>query len=128
MTTVEDLAVALAGERPEAVLAASWDVLDLAQRVADAVTWEEGFDELHAMAAAEACASGLAGLLPPGDGQPVGVPGDPSIAVAPCVELLELAARRLTAVAQREPASASRLRELAGHAAGAGRALKLVRE
>jgi hypothetical protein len=127
MATMEDLAAALAGERAEVVLAASWDVLDLAQRVADAVTWAEGFDELNAMAAAEACATGLAGLLPPGDGQSVEVLGDPSTAVASCVELLELAARRLTAVAQREPADASRLREVASHAAGAGRAMKLVR-
>jgi hypothetical protein len=127
MTTMEDLAAALAGGRAEGVLAASWDVLDVAQRVADAVTWAEGFDEVQAMAAAEACAAGLAGLLPPGDGEPVGVPGDLSIAVAPCVELLELAARRLTAVAEREPAAASRLREVAGHAAGAGRALRVVR-
>ncbi len=127
MTTMEDLAAALAGERAEAVLAASWDVLDLAQRVADAVTWVEGFDEVHATAAAEACATGLAGLLPPGDGQPVEVPSDPAAAVAPCVELLELTALRLTAVAQLEPAAASRLREVAGHAAGAGRALSAVR-
>ncbi|MCX5338700.1 hypothetical protein [Streptomyces atratus] len=67
------LGAALAPAELSGVLAAAWDAFDLVERVADAVTWDGGGDELGALIAAQACSAGR--RLPPLPEQPGPRPG-----------------------------------------------------
>ncbi|WP_327278440.1 hypothetical protein OG609_44325 [Streptomyces sp. NBC_01224] len=77
-TPIEDLEAALGAALESAelsgVLAAAWDTFDLVERVADAVTWDGGGDELEAMTAAQACSAGRQLLPLPEHGRPYDLP------------------------------------------------------
>ncbi|MFI1392544.1 hypothetical protein [Streptomyces griseoaurantiacus] len=55
---LEPVAVALDSTSRSEVVAAAWEALDVAERVADAITFEDGSDELQALVAAQASAAG----------------------------------------------------------------------
>uniref|UniRef100_A0AAU2K102 Uncharacterized protein n=1 Tax=Streptomyces sp. NBC_00049 TaxID=2903617 RepID=A0AAU2K102_9ACTN len=96
-----ELDAQLDSEDTVAVLAAVWDVFTVATEVADAITFEEGSDELQAMTAAQQCMAGR-GLLPlPQSGRAVEVaaPAPGAAGLDPYVRLLEHAEQSLVRVA-----------------------------
>jgi hypothetical protein len=87
-TTLKDLHSILQGSPPLDVLNASWEAFDLGQRAADGVVWEEGFDEIRALAAAQTCTAGRALLPLPRNGRPFPLPGPPGESIEACAALL----------------------------------------
>jgi hypothetical protein len=87
-TTLKDLHSILQGSPPLDVLNASWEAFDLGLRAADGVVWEEGFDEIRALAAAQTCTAGRALLPLPRSGRPFPLPGPPRDSVEACAALL----------------------------------------
>ncbi|MFD6936914.1 hypothetical protein ACFWAP_12280 [Streptomyces goshikiensis] len=129
-----DLDARLDSEDARAVLSAVWDVFTVATEVADAVTFEEGSDELQAMSAAQQCMGGRDLLPVPQDGMPVEVPalGRGAADLGPYVRLLEHAQQalaRLVLSADRIGEGAERsLSEATRMASNAAVALAAVRE
>ncbi|MFD9484174.1 hypothetical protein [Streptomyces sp. NPDC059991] len=82
------LASRLDSARPAQARAAAWDVLDLAERLADAVTWLPHADPVAAMAAAQSCGDVRRSLTAPTQGSPADIPDDLGAGVVECAELL----------------------------------------
>lgn len=103
MTTsaLMELEAQLDSEDTVAVLSAVWDVFTVATEVADAITFEEGSDELQAMMAAQQCTAGRDLLPLPQSGRPVEVtvPAPGAAGLEPYVRLLEHAQRSLVRLA-----------------------------
>ncbi|MGZ3113531.1 hypothetical protein [Streptomyces sp. H62] len=119
-------------DRSEA-MAAAWEALAVAEKVADAVAFEEGGDELQALIAAQASAAGRSLLPLPSTGRPVDVPPPPPGAqgLAPYVELLrhvQAALEHAAAAPGTEEDGRAVAREAAGKAATAADALLAARE
>ncbi|ARQ69182.1 hypothetical protein [Streptomyces marincola] len=102
--SLDTLRPALGSTSTTEVLHASWEAFDLALRVADAVTWLDGVDELRALAAARACAGGRALLPLPRDGRPLPLPRQPAASTRACADVLRDVHRSLTALARARPA------------------------
>ncbi|MEU2134149.1 hypothetical protein [Streptomyces sp. NPDC018352] len=134
-TPIEELEAAL-GPTPNpaelsGVLAAAWDAFDLVGRVADAVTWDGGGDELEAMVAAQACSAGRQLLPLPEHGRPYDLPPVPpgAAALVPHVQLLRLVQAALDRVAAAEAGEGRAVLErAAGHARSGADALAAVRD
>ncbi|MER6314440.1 hypothetical protein ABT237_11805 [Streptomyces sp. NPDC001581] len=131
-TALMDLDARLDSEATVAVLGAVWDVFTVAAEVADAVTFEEGSDELQAMSAAQQCMAGR-NLLPlPQSGVPVEVaaPTPGAAGLDPYVRLLEHAERSLVRLTTAGHASEAErpLIEAGTMASRAAAALAAVRE
>ncbi len=131
-TALVELDAQLDSEDGAAVLAAVWDVFTVATEVADAVTFEEGSDELQAMSAAQQCMAGRGVLPVPKSGLPVKVPAlaPGAVGLDPYVRLLEHAERslvRLAAASAGEGAEQA-LSEATVMASRAAAALAAVRE
>ncbi|MCX4799841.1 hypothetical protein OG497_39035 [Streptomyces sp. NBC_01242] len=133
-TPIEELETALGAALESAelsgVLAAAWDAFDLVERVADAVTWDGGGDELEAMIAAQACSAGRRLLPLPEHGRPYDLPPVPpgAAALVPHVRLLRLVQAALDRVAATEAGEGRTvLEQAAGHARSGADALAAVR-
>lgn len=132
--TLMELDAQLDSEDTVAVLSAVWDVFTVATEVADAITFEEGSDELRAMIAAQQCMAGRDLLPLPQHGMPVEVtaPAPGAAGLDPYVRLLEHSQRslaRLAATADRIGEGAERaLSEATKMASAAAAALAAVRE
>ncbi|MFD9081689.1 hypothetical protein [Streptomyces erythrochromogenes] len=135
MTTsaLVELDARLNSEDTVTALAAAWDVFTLATEVADAITFEEGNDELQAMTAAQQSMAGR-NLLPlPQSGRAVklAAPTPGADGLGPHVRLLEHLSGSLTRLSVAEATDAEAARSLgraAELAAGAALALSRVRE
>lgn len=119
-------------DRPQ-IMAAAWEAFDVAERVADAVAFEEGSDELQALIAAQASAAGRDLLPLPESGQPIDVPSPSPGAegLAPYVSLLhhaQAALERMSTEPGVEDDGRAVMREAAGKAATAAGALLATRE
>lgn len=101
MTLLVDLDRQLDAAETDEQMTACWYGFDLGMRLADAVTWEEGVDEVATFAAGSACATGRSLLPLPTGGTPV-----PLDAVTPrdAAALLERVASVLDAAARRADA------------------------
>lgn len=71
---LKPVGVALDSTSRAEVVAAVWEAFDVAERVADAVAFEDGSGELQALVAARASTVGRSLLPPPESGRPVDVP------------------------------------------------------
>ncbi|MFC7841860.1 hypothetical protein [Streptomyces sp. NPDC057382] len=115
------------------VMVAAWETFDVAERVAGAVAFEEGSDELRALIAAQASAAGRDLLPLPETGQPIDVPSPSPGAegLAPYVHLLQHAREALERTAA-GPGLAEEgravMQEAADKAATAAEALLATRE
>ncbi|MEV6685081.1 hypothetical protein AB0N28_07040 [Streptomyces sp. NPDC051130] len=136
MTTsaLADLDAQLDSDDTLTILSAVWDVFTVVTKVADAITFDEGSDELQAMSVARQCMAGRDLLPLPQSGSPVNLPAPARGAAGldPYVQLLEHAQQsliRLTATADRigEGAKLS-LSEATKMASRAAVALAAVRE
>ncbi|MGC8923527.1 hypothetical protein AB7952_33430 [Streptomyces sp. PG2] len=130
---LKPVAVALDSTSRSEVVAAAWEVFDVAERVADAIAFEDGSDELQALVAAQASAAGRSLLPLPESGRPLDVPPPTSGAegLAPYVDLLRRAQAALERVAAgpgAEEDSRAVLRQAAGEAGTAAEALLVTRE
>ncbi|MFE9291948.1 hypothetical protein [Streptomyces olivaceus] len=88
------LAGRLRGHDAEQARAAAWEVLGLAERLADHVAWETGVDTVQALATASSCREARHALPLPAVGAPAPDPApDPATAAEVARLLGELAAR-----------------------------------
>ncbi|HEY9373086.1 hypothetical protein [Streptomyces sp.] len=120
----------LASSEPRQVFAAAWEAFDVAGRVADAVTWEVGSDELQALVAAQSCSAGQALLPPPESGRPAETPvlAEGAEGLDPWVDLLRQVEAALVQLSDGQSAEARAvLVEAAGHADVGATALAAVR-
>jgi hypothetical protein len=124
---------ALAESDAYTVLAAAWDALDLAGRLADAIAWDEASDELQALIVAQECVTARDLLPVPETGVPLNLaeiePG--TAGLAPYIALLDRTHGALVRLASAGDGSTdmpSRLREAARHTSAARAALTTVRE
>ncbi|MDT0446806.1 hypothetical protein [Streptomyces johnsoniae] len=101
--SLDDLRPALESTSATEVLHASWEAFDLSLRVADAVTWLDGVDELRALAAARSCAAGRALLPLPQSGRPLPLPEHPAAHTDSCAGVLRDVHRALTDLARAHP-------------------------
>jgi hypothetical protein len=124
---LDQLRLALRSTEPTDVLTASWEAFDLGQRAADAVVWEDGFDDLQALAAAHACTEARDLLPLPRDGQPIPLPEPPASALADCAAILLATGTALTALSARAGTDTSVLLDAAGLAEDAAHALVTLR-
>lgn len=125
--------VALGSTSRSAVVAAAWEAFDVAERVADAVAFEDGSEELQALVAAQASAAGRSLLPLPESGRPLDVPPltPGAEGLVPFVNLLRRAQAALERVAAEpgaEEVSRAVLRQAAGEAGTAAEALLAIRE
>lgn len=119
MTTVfVTLRAALKADDSHARLAAAWEVLDLGRQAADAIVWQDGYDEVQALAAGQEAVAGRA-LLPLPGGSPVSLSETTPPAAAESAGLLDRAAVVLRQLGE-EPA--------AEHAEAAARCLRAARK
>ncbi|MDX3055967.1 hypothetical protein PV394_12590 [Streptomyces sp. NE06-03E] len=126
-TSMNDLEAALGSADPLTVLAGVWEALDLGERVADAVTWDEAGDDLLALTAAQECSAARSLLPLPETGCPLAlevsdIRTGPS-GLDPYVALLGRARLALAGLAEQDV----QLGEAADHAAAAARSLAAVR-
>ncbi|MET9956005.1 hypothetical protein ABZ135_31295 [Streptomyces sp. NPDC006339] len=127
---LSDTTKSLASFEPQQVLVAAWDAFDVVGRVADAIAWEPEADELHALAAAQACAAGRALLPLPEFGRPMDTPAVAAgpEGLAPWVDLLHQVSAALVRLNDEQSADARAvLTEAARHAAVGAEALAAVR-
>ncbi|MEV8534707.1 hypothetical protein [Streptomyces sp. NPDC051211] len=133
-SALTDLGAQLDSEDAATVLAAVWDVLTLTAELADAITFEEGSDELQAMVVAQKCSQARDRLPLPARGEPVQATAPPpgAVGLEPYVHLLERArdsvVRLGTTADQVGEGAKGSLDEVASLAAGAAVALAAVRE
>ncbi|WP_328741251.1 hypothetical protein OHA91_39595 (plasmid) [Streptomyces erythrochromogenes] len=134
MTTsaLMELDARLDSKNTVAVLAAAWDAFTLAAEVADAITFEEGSDELQAMAAAQQSMAGRDLLPLPQSGWAVEAtaPAPGAAGLDRHVHLLEHVSgslTRLSSAAVIDVEAARSLGRAAELAAGAALALSQVR-
>jgi hypothetical protein len=130
---LKPVAVALDSTSRSEVVAAAWEAFDVAERVADAIAFEDGSDELQALVAAQASAAGRSLLPLPESGRPLDVPAPSpgTEGLAPYVDLLRRAQAALERVAAgpgAEEDSRAVLRQAAGEAGTAAEALLVTRE
>ncbi|MFF6937691.1 hypothetical protein [Streptomyces sp. NPDC008312] len=126
-TAMNALEAALGSADPLTVLAGAWEALDLGERVADAVTWDEAGDDLLALTAAQECSAARSLLPLPETGGPLALeasdiqtgPGG----LEPYVALLDRAHLALTGLAEQD----DQLGAAADHTAAAARSLAAVR-
>ncbi|WP_031152917.1 hypothetical protein [Streptomyces erythrochromogenes] len=135
MTTsaLVELDARLDSEDTVTALAAAWDAFTLAVEVADSITFEEGNDELQAMAAAQQSMAGrdLLPLPQSGSGVEATAPAPGADGIGAHVRLLEHVSGSLTRLSAAEGTGAEAARCLgraADLAAGAAEALSRVRE
>ncbi|MFE7751367.1 hypothetical protein [Streptomyces sp. NPDC057428] len=126
-TAMNALDAALASTHPATVLAGAWDALDLGERVADAVTWDEASDDVLALTAAQECSAARSLLPVPETGRPLPLDANEIQAgpggLAPYVALLDRAHGALAGLAAED----AQLGRAAEHAATAARSLAAVR-
>ncbi|MGP4112328.1 hypothetical protein ACTWP5_15625 [Streptomyces sp. 4N509B] len=103
-STLNDLHLILKSANPIDVLHASWEVFDLGERAAGDAAWHDGFDEIQALGAAQACSSGRALLPLPRTGRPLHLPGTPEENVNACAELLQAVQRALSSLSSHSEA------------------------
>lgn len=72
--TITDLDTALDADQGDAVLSAAWDAFDVVGRLAAALAFDEGSDEIQAMLARIKCTEGRCLLSPPESGRPMETP------------------------------------------------------
>ncbi|MEU8526637.1 hypothetical protein AB0C77_13755 [Streptomyces sp. NPDC048629] len=128
---MSDTRTMLASANPLEVLAAAWDAFDVAHRVASAVTWEDGADELQALVASQSCMDGRTLLPLPESGRPLETP---DIAAGPegldpWVDLLHEVRDALVRLGDGESVEARAfLGEVAGYAEAGASSLAAVRD
>ncbi len=128
----DELRRALGSPDPHSVLSAVWNILDLAAQVADQVAWTPGYDELHALVAAQSCMTARS-LLPLPTGSPLAPPdGSSPDTQDQCLTLLRKAHSALIALAvagegEGEDEGRRQLELVAGHASDAAEALAACR-
>ncbi|MGK5534317.1 hypothetical protein [Streptomyces sp. URMC 129] len=99
-TALDDLHLALDSTDSTTVLHAAWEAFNVGQQVSDAVAWHDDYDEILVLAAAQACTTGQAMLLPPRTGGPTPLPPLSANSVPACAALLEHVHRSLTALSR----------------------------